>query len=110
LRGSRIEDEDDPTIYYGLIASANKVIKDAIVRDDAAKQDILCFEMEAAGLMNHFPCLVIRGVCDYSDSHKNKRWQGYAAMTAAAYAKALLYRIAPNRVEVEKPLTQALPS
>ncbi|RKK56090.1 hypothetical protein BFJ69_g17672 [Fusarium oxysporum] len=58
--------------------------------------------MEAAGLMNHFPCLVIRGICDYSDSHKNKEWQGYAAMVAAAYAKNLLYQIAPNRVEAEK--------
>jgi nucleoside phosphorylase len=46
--------------------------------------------MEAAGLMNHFPCLVIRGICDYADSHKNKTWQPYAAATAAACAKELL--------------------
>ncbi|KAF1990925.1 hypothetical protein K402DRAFT_438562 [Aulographum hederae CBS 113979] len=52
--------------------------------------DVLCFEMEAAGLMNSFPCLVIRGICDYADSHKNKKWQPYAAATAAAYAKELL--------------------
>jgi hypothetical protein len=51
---------------------------------------ILCVEMEAAGLMDEFPCLVIRGICDYADSHKNKRWQPYAAATAAAYAKELL--------------------
>jgi hypothetical protein len=46
--------------------------------------------MEAAGLMNNFPCIVIRGICDYADSHKNDRWQRYAAATAAAYAKELL--------------------
>jgi hypothetical protein len=46
--------------------------------------------MEAAGLMDNFPCVVIRGICDYADSHKNKEWQGYAAATAAAYAKELL--------------------
>jgi nucleoside phosphorylase len=46
--------------------------------------------MEAAGLMDTFPCVVIRGVCDYADSHKNKRWQPYAAMVAACYAKELL--------------------
>jgi hypothetical protein len=46
--------------------------------------------MEAAGLMNTFPCVVIRGLCDYADSHKNKQWQEYAAATAAAYAKELL--------------------
>lgn len=37
--------------------------------------------------MNNFPCLVIRGVCDYTDSYENKRWQPYAIETAAAYAK-----------------------
>jgi nucleoside phosphorylase len=35
---------------------------------------MLCFEMEAAGLINRFLCLVIRGICDYSDTHKNKEW------------------------------------
>jgi hypothetical protein len=58
--------------------------------------DVLCFEMEAAGLMDDFPCLVVRGICDYADSHKNKRWQGYAAATAAAYAKELLSVIPGN--------------
>lgn len=46
--------------------------------------------MEAAGLMNAFPCVVIRGICDYADSHKNKVSQPYAAAAAAAYAKELL--------------------
>ncbi|KAJ5272591.1 hypothetical protein N7478_007716 [Penicillium angulare] len=101
-RRPRTEDEDNPMIHYGLIASANQLMKDALVRDEFAKQkNVLCFEMEAAGLMNHFPCLVIRGICDYADSHKNKDWQGYAAMNAAAYAKDILYRIAPQQVEDE---------
>ena len=102
-RPERTKEEDNPAIHYGLIASANQLMKDAIIRDKLAEEkDVLCFEMEAAGLMNHFPCLVIRGICDYSDSHKNKAWQGYAAMVAAAYAKDLLSRIAPNKVEAEK--------
>ncbi len=80
-----------PFIHYGLIASANQVMKNAQTRDKLGEElGILCFEMEAAGLMNHFPCLVIRGICDYSDSHKNKQWQDYAAATAAAYARELL--------------------
>lgn len=103
LRPERKNDEDNPAIHYGLIASANQLMKDALIRDKlAAEMDVLCFEMEAAGLMNHFPCLVIRGICDYSDSHKNKEWQGYAAMAAAAYAKDLLGQISPNQVEAEK--------
>lgn len=78
-------------VFYGLIASANQVIKDSKLRDQLSQRyGILCFEMEAAGVMNVFPSLVIRGICDYSDSHKNKRWQRYAAMAAAAYAKELI--------------------
>lgn len=107
-RDERDEDADDPMIHYGLVASADQLMKDAIVRDRlASEKDVLCFEMEAAGLMNHFPCLVIRGICDYSDSHKNKEWQGYAAMVAAAYAKDLLCRqISPRHVEAEKAILE----
>ncbi|KAH0551529.1 hypothetical protein GP486_007255 [Trichoglossum hirsutum] len=108
-RHERAEDEDNPAIHYGLIASANRLMKDALLRDKFAKEkNVLCFEMEAAGLMNQFPCLVIRGICDYSDTHKNKEWQGYAAMMAAAYAKALLYRIPPNKVEAEKKISDII--
>lgn len=90
-RRERRTNEDNPAIHYGLIASANQLMKDATVRDKlATEKDILCFKMEAVGLINHFPYLVIRGICDYSDSHKNKEWQRYAAMTAVAYTKDLL--------------------
>jgi nucleoside phosphorylase len=104
-----MEDEDNPAIHYGLIASANRLMKDAVLRDKLAKdKNVLCFEMEAAGLMNLFPCLVIRGICDYSDLHKNDEWRGYAAMAAAAYAKDLLCRIPPNQVEAEKKIGDVL--
>lgn len=84
----------DPMIHHGGIASGNQVMKHGISRDEIAqKYDVICFEMEAAGLMDYFPCLVIRGICDYSDSHKNKQWQEYAAATAAAYTKELLQEI-----------------
>ncbi|CAI7602463.1 unnamed protein product [Penicillium palitans] len=102
-RHERTEHEDNPAIHYGLIASGNQLMKDAMIRDRlAAEKDVLCFEMEAAGLMNTFPCLVVRGICDYSDSHKNKEWQGYAAMVATAYAKDLLYQIPPATVKTEQ--------
>ncbi|KAL4863582.1 hypothetical protein BDV12DRAFT_206383 [Aspergillus spectabilis] len=84
----------EPYIYYGLIASGDQVMKDARTRDSTTQDlEILCFEMEAAGLMDEIPSLVIRGICDYCDSHKHKEWQRYAAFAAAAYAKALLIRI-----------------
>ncbi|KAJ4864231.1 hypothetical protein T069G_00761 [Trichoderma breve] len=109
LRPERGEYEDDPMIHYGLVASANQLMEDAVLRDKlATEKDVKCFETEAAGLMNHFPCLVIRGICDYSDSHKNEEWRGYAAMVAAMYTKDLLHQIVPNRVEAEKKIGDLL--
>ena len=90
---------EDPLIHYGLIASGDQVMRHGATRERLRKElNVLCFEMEAAGLMDDFPCLVVRGICDYADSHKNKRWQGFAAATAAAYAKELLSVIPGNMV------------
>lgn len=79
-------------VHFGLIASGNQVMKSGRRRDQISKDlgGVLCFEMEAAGLMNDFPCVVIRGICDYADAHKNKDWQEYAAAVAAAYAKEVI--------------------
>ncbi|KAH6693976.1 ankyrin repeat-containing domain protein [Plectosphaerella plurivora] len=94
-------DSTDPEIHYGIIASGNTLVKDAATRDQIIRdvgEDCLCFEMEAAGLMNQFPCVVIRGICDYADSHKNDMWQQYAAATAAAYGKELLLYVPVTEV------------
>lgn len=56
-------------------------------------------EIEAAGLMNNFLYLVIRGICNYTNSHKNKEWQGYTAVAAAAYAKELILVVPNNQVK-----------
>ncbi|KAL3470221.1 ankyrin repeat-containing domain protein [Aspergillus californicus] len=72
-RGPR--ESNEPHIHYGLIASGNQVIKDARVRDSFAKR---------------LPVLFIRGICDYCDSYKQKDWQGFASLAAAAYTKASL--------------------
>jgi hypothetical protein len=50
----------------------------------------LCFKTETAGLIDHFPYVVIRVICGYLHTHMNNIWKGYAATTAAAYAKGLL--------------------
>ncbi|KAK0618629.1 hypothetical protein DIS24_g11675 [Lasiodiplodia hormozganensis] len=111
FRAPRKEGEGMSVIHYGVIASANQLMKDAKMRDKIAEErGVLCFEMEAAGLMNLFPCLVVRGICDYSDSHKNKQWQGYAAIMAAAYTKCLLKRIPPTRIEQERRLSEIVTS
>jgi nucleoside phosphorylase len=98
-----------PHFHYGIIVSGNQVIKDAVVRD-RLRDDFhaLCVQTEAAGLMNSFPCLVIRGICDYADSHKDGLWQRYAAATAAAYAKELLIYVSTEQARGERPILQVL--
>lgn len=98
-----------PKIHYGLIASGNKIIKNESFRDGLIIDGIrvLCVETEAAGLMDRFPCLVIRGVSDYADSYKNDIWQRWAAACAAAYAKELLMVIPAKEVK-ELQSTQGL--
>ncbi|KAL2844078.1 hypothetical protein BJY01DRAFT_248323 [Aspergillus pseudoustus] len=74
-----------PSIHIGKMGSGDTVMKSGTHRDEIAKRDaIIAFEMEGAGVYAYFPSLVIKGVCDYADSHKNKQWQNYAAATAAA--------------------------
>ncbi|KAI6345513.1 hypothetical protein MCOR25_011023 [Pyricularia grisea] len=101
----------DPRLFFGTIASGNQVMKDGLTRDRYSRElgGVLCFEMEAAGLMNSFPCIVVRGICDYADAHKNKRWQPYAAATAAACAKELLSVIPREKVLEEKLVRQLIP-
>jgi nucleoside phosphorylase len=106
-----------PEIHYGTIASSYVLEKSAHQRDAVLawlkEENIepICFEMEAAGLMNNFPCLVIRGICDYADSHKNDDWQRYAAATAAAFAKEFLEVVDADEIkrtpEIDKVLDKS---
>ncbi|KAF9872076.1 hypothetical protein CkaCkLH20_10413 [Colletotrichum karsti] len=98
----RLEDTDRTfvTVHMGNIASGERVIKDATLRDGLAKQyGLLCFEMEAAGVSFNFPCLTIRGISDYCDSHKNDRWRGYAAAVAAGYTRQLFFHMPVEEVQ-----------
>jgi nucleoside phosphorylase len=100
----------EPMVHYGIIGSSDTLVKSAVHRDKLMDRliaegiDPLCIEMEAAGLMNSFPCLVIRGICDYADEHKNDQWQRYAAFVAASFAKEYMSCIQAVDVERAAPL------
>jgi hypothetical protein len=97
----RGNEAQSPCIFVGRIASGDIVLKSGEDRDRlAACRDVIAFEMEGAGVWDEGPCLVVKGVCDYADSHKNKKWQDFAAATAASVMKALLERY----VQTDKPL------
>ncbi|KAL8957878.1 MAG: hypothetical protein Q9193_004959 [Seirophora villosa] len=104
-RGHKANRERDvPLIHYGNIGSSNSLVVGSKEREDLYKEfQTICFEMEAASLMDD-RCLVIRGISDYSDSHKNKQWQRYAAATAAAYAQQLIMTLPAPRNNEESGL------
>ncbi|KAK5632769.1 hypothetical protein RRF57_008483 [Xylaria bambusicola] len=80
-----------PEVHVGTIGCGDMVIKSAVHRDQLAEQDgVIAFEMEGAGIWDRFASIIVKGVCDYADSHKNKEWQPYAAAVAAVGTKALL--------------------
>ncbi|KAF6241314.1 hypothetical protein HO173_000024 [Letharia columbiana] len=102
LKQESLEQETPiPVFHQGQILSGNSVIKDAKRRDELSQAypHARCLEMEAAGVVDQTHCLVIRGISDYADSHKNQTWQPYAAGTAAAFARELLLTVQPSVVK-----------
>ncbi|KAM6516644.1 hypothetical protein FALCPG4_014822 [Fusarium falciforme] len=82
-----------PAVHVGVVASGDGVMKSAADRDRLSREaGVIAFEMEGAGVWDEVPCIVVKGVCDYADSHKHKGWQNFAAATAASASKAILER------------------
>ncbi|KAF4946353.1 hypothetical protein FSARC_14214 [Fusarium sarcochroum] len=78
-------------LHVGTVASGDMVLKSASDRDRIAKEtNAIAFEMEGAGVWDQIPCIVVKGVCDYADSHKAKGWQDFAAARAASTAKGIV--------------------
>ncbi|KAI0173466.1 Pfs domain protein [Hypoxylon sp. FL1284] len=95
--GTSTESEPRETeIHYGLIANTSLQIKDKATRGNLESSlgngRLLCIYTEASGLMANFPCIVIRGICDYADEQRDscKSWQEPAAAVSAAFAKEVL--------------------
>nr|XP_002734237.1 PREDICTED: uncharacterized protein LOC100369615 [Saccoglossus kowalevskii] len=89
----------EPKVHFGILASANSVMRNSEIRDKLAEaENIIGFEMENAGIavatsLSSKECMFVRGVCDYSDEFKDKAWQYYASLAAAAVAKCLIEKL-----------------
>lgn len=87
---------DGSRVHHAPNAPSNQVTEDRQMHDIVGRDDVIGFEMEAAGMIN-LPCLIIRGICDNADTCSRKRanvdWQEYAAAAAAAYARDLLLSV-----------------
>ncbi|KAL4874883.1 nucleoside phosphorylase domain-containing protein [Aspergillus karnatakaensis] len=88
---SDIANAQSPTLWFGPFASAEFVMKSGHHRDKLARENhVVAFEMEGGGTWEFLPTIIVKGACDYADSHKHKAWQQYSATTAAACAKAMV--------------------
>ena len=112
---------DDVRVFFGVIGSANRVLRNPrrrdLLRDD---YDVLAIEMEGAGVASaahalNVQCLVVKGIADYCDSQKEKTWQAYSALVAASVARAIIDYLPsslPNRRETltsgDQPPSEAL--
>ncbi|KAL4739322.1 hypothetical protein BDV11DRAFT_215259 [Aspergillus similis] len=95
-----ITEHNSPRVHIGTVASADTVMKSGEHRDRLVQSEgVVGFEMEGAGVWDNISCIIIKGVCDYADSHKNKAWQAYAAATGAAAAKSFLEYWEPTALE-----------
>ncbi|RWA07116.1 hypothetical protein EKO27_g7979 [Xylaria grammica] len=93
-----------PDVHFGFIASGDTVMRSGKDRDDIAQQErVLGFDMEGAGVWDNFPCIIIKGACDYADSHKTKLWQPYAAASAASCVKGFLEFWVPSMSFTQEP-------
>ncbi len=93
------EDTVIPLVHMGIVGTANTLLKNAKLRDRLRNErHVLCVEMEAGGVASNahdVRYLVVRGICDYADTHKNDKWQEYACTTAAAFARSLILLAPP---------------
>lgn len=85
-----------PKVMNGVIGSADTLQKSTISRDKLRDEyGVRAIEMEASGLQSAAwaqskDIFVVRGICDYCDTHKNDIWQNYAAAVAAGFTQALI--------------------
>lgn len=109
IHRDRLAGTAQSSIHIGKYASGDTVLKCGEHRDKLEyAEGVIAFEMEGAGVWDNGPCIIIKGVCDYADSHKNKIWQPYSAAAAAAASKSLLQRW-PAAPQQRKLITRIYP-
>ncbi|KAH7030887.1 nucleoside phosphorylase domain-containing protein [Microdochium trichocladiopsis] len=114
VRRQRLYARQKSKVFVGNVGSGDTVMKSGLDRDRLAyAHQLIAFEMEGAGMWDELPCVVVKGVCDYADSHKDKVWQPFAAAAAAAATKAVLRQYSQTdrqcRSKYTRPGLQGIP-
>lgn len=97
-----VRDPTKPRIHLGVIASGRCVVGDDQMRQDFASQlAVVAYDQEFDAVVESIygnrkdQYVLIRGICDYHDGTRNKEWQPYTALAAAAFMKAIICGMEP---------------
>ncbi|KAK2601614.1 hypothetical protein QQS21_004849 [Conoideocrella luteorostrata] len=100
------EQPPKPNIHVGTMASADIVMRASPEFVTQLKdRNVLGIDMEGGGVYRATDCIVIKGVVDYADTHKNKIFADYAAASAASVALAFLMKLYPGN-KIRQPQKQ----
>lgn len=96
-----------PMVHYGNVGSANILLKNTKRREFLKTRfSLKAVEMEGSGLAKASWALsrgylIVRGICDYANEHKNGVWHRYAADVAAAMTIAIVQHLdEPNSAKI----------
>ena len=100
---TRLYPANQTRIRYAVNASGINVAKNIITRTKFAKEHgISAYDCGVGNVLDSIvgsrcgSFLIINGIADYEDGSKNKEWQPYAALAAAAYMKTLVQSYKPK--------------
>lgn len=92
----------DIKVHFGKTISETWVLERSTILNGLEIDftiDMLCIEQRAAYFRTTVPYLLISGICDYGDSHKNETWQDLATANAVACAKGIVEYIPSQDTE-----------
>ncbi|VUC23868.1 unnamed protein product [Clonostachys rosea] len=93
----KTDDAEHVQVHFGLVASGDQAVHDAILRDRLAEEKaVRCFQLNSEGLIGTIPCLAICGISNYADSHNWPGWNPFATLAATAYARQLMRYISSS--------------
>ena len=92
-------------IHFGPVASGRQIALDDQLRQEfSCRHQVQCYDAELDAVVesiygNRKDCyMLIRGMTDYKDGGRDKEWQQYSSLMAAAVLRAVVEQMAPPSV------------
>lgn len=87
----------EPLVHFGPVASGKKIALDDQLRQEfAARFGTMCFDTELDAVLESIygnrkdQYVLIRGITDYKDGTREREWQNYSSLMAAAVLRSIV--------------------